>query len=266
MAARPAPDLRRFVDLGLTVALGVCALLASLAAPPGSLVRIALTAPLVLFLPGYALSAALVPARLGLAARFALGLGLSLALGVCGGLVLNLTPWGLTSTSWPMLLLLVTVVGSLAAASQRVTSPLGTAGPFAGRSVHIRLLDIGLLASAAVIGGVAIWFSSTPPPEQPNQEYALLWAVPDPQVASTIHLGVQNMQPVSTDYVLRVERADQTVQEYSLQLEPTQTWQTDLQLQQPLDESEAAGDLHALLFRADAPYTPFRQTVIRVAS
>jgi hypothetical protein len=265
MRPRPAPDSARFFDLGLTVALGVCAVLASLAVPPGSVVRILLTAPLVLFLPGYAVSAALIQTRLGLAGRFALGLGLSLALAACGGLLLNLTPWGLTSTSWPILLLLVTVVGSIAAAVQRATSPVAIPGPFAGRSVHIRALDVGLLGVAGLIGAVAIWFSSTPPPEQPNQEYALLWAVPDATVASTIHLGVQNMQPVSTAYVLRVERADQTVQEYSLQLEPTQTWQTDLQLQQPLDESEAAGDLHALLYRADAPYTPFRQTVIRVA-
>src|SRR5436190_816373 len=115
MQARPDPRTALVVDLGLTLALAVCALAASVAAPQGSLVRVAFTAPLVLILPGYAISVALLQARLGLAARLALSLGLSLALAACAGLVLNLTPWGLNSASWLALLVLVTLAASIAA-------------------------------------------------------------------------------------------------------------------------------------------------------
>jgi hypothetical protein len=254
------PD--RDVDLALASALAVCALLAGSLLPEGALLRVALTGPLVFIAPGYAIAAAsLQRSRPGLLERLALGLGLSLALAACGALVLNLTPWGLNSTSWMAFLAAITLGASLLAWYARATDPARRAVRVGGLYPNIRPLDAALLMLAALIGAVTLGLSTSPPPQQPSQSYALLWAVPDKQTTATIHLGVQNMLPSREDYVLRVEQYDQTIQEYAIQLEPAQTWQTDLQLSPGAMQTGA--DIQAVLFRADSPFTPFRQAVVR---
>jgi len=63
----------------------------------GSFIRTALSLPIVLFLPGYALIAALFPAKSDLDGieRVALSFGLSIAVVPLIGLGLNYTPWGI---------------------------------------------------------------------------------------------------------------------------------------------------------------------------
>ena len=63
----------------------------------GSFVRTALSLPLILFLPGYALIAMLFPEKTGLEwlERIALSVGLSVAVVPLIGLVLNFTSWGI---------------------------------------------------------------------------------------------------------------------------------------------------------------------------
>ena len=65
---------------------------------PSNVARIILGLPFVLFFPGFALVAALYPAKdqLDGVQRLALSLGLSIAVVVLIGLVLNYTPWGIT--------------------------------------------------------------------------------------------------------------------------------------------------------------------------
>ena len=92
-------ETRKFPsDLLLVVVLviltDICVLI-----PPlnGSFVRIGLGLPMVLFLPGYALIAALFPAKTDLEGieRTALSFGLSIAIVPLIGLGLNYTPWGI---------------------------------------------------------------------------------------------------------------------------------------------------------------------------
>jgi uncharacterized membrane protein len=64
---------------------------------PSNAARIVLGIPFVLFLPGYALMAALFPGREGLSGlqRVALSFGISIAVVPLIGFVLNYTPWGI---------------------------------------------------------------------------------------------------------------------------------------------------------------------------
>ena len=64
---------------------------------PTSVVRMGLGTAYVLFLPGYAAMAALVPGndRLALIERVALSIGLSIAIVPLVALALNFTPWGI---------------------------------------------------------------------------------------------------------------------------------------------------------------------------
>src|SRR3990170_4528829 len=87
---------RRELDLVL-VTLCSLALLAVVAAMPSlGPLRIILGLPFVLFLPGYALMAALFPRKDDVDAieRIAISLGLSIAVVPLIGLALNYSPWG----------------------------------------------------------------------------------------------------------------------------------------------------------------------------
>lgn len=68
---------------------------------PYDALRIAVGIPFVLFFPGYALMAALYIRKVGMGGieRVALSLGMSLAVVVLIGLILNYTPWGITLDS-----------------------------------------------------------------------------------------------------------------------------------------------------------------------
>ncbi len=85
-------------DLALIVAW-VCAAAVSVFLPPlsGTPARVVLALPLVLVIPGYALIAALFPGRedIDTIERFALSLGLSIAVAPLIGLALNYTPAGI---------------------------------------------------------------------------------------------------------------------------------------------------------------------------
>src|SRR5260370_40182737 len=100
----------RSTDIFAVVAITLVAAVLALLVPPDiALIRI-LTLPLVLVLPGYALTAALLPNRsLGGEERLMFSLGLSLAAVVLGGLPLYWTPMGLLALSLEVLLALVTL-------------------------------------------------------------------------------------------------------------------------------------------------------------
>lgn len=85
---------RRLFDLVLVVSAAAVAMTVTLVGTDNRAVQLLFTLPLVLYLPGYALTAALFPGRWpGTAERIAMSLGLSLVLAVLVGLPLALAPW-----------------------------------------------------------------------------------------------------------------------------------------------------------------------------
>jgi uncharacterized membrane protein len=82
---------------------------------PGSVLRIVLGLPLVLFFPGYVLMSALFPRRSALdrIEKVALSFGMSIAVVPLIGLVLNYTPWGIRL--YPILISLAVFIVALSA-------------------------------------------------------------------------------------------------------------------------------------------------------
>ncbi len=166
----------------------VVSVLAILAAAIGVLssgssnpLRAALSLPFVLFLPGYALSAALLPdGRSGLAERIAFSIGLSIAIAVLGGLLLNLLPPGLTPVSWSLLLLVVTLTSAGYALWRRERRRIPGPGPLV---TQIALPEAVLLGGAALLIGLALGLGAigvnpvtrNAPGDAP---FTQLWAVP----------------------------------------------------------------------------------------
>jgi uncharacterized membrane protein len=98
--------------------------------------RVILGVPLILFLPGYALIAALFPKRSDLDGieRIALSFGLSIAVVPLIGLALNYTPWGIRLDPIVICLSLFTIAMCLAAQYRRAALPQNEqyTVPFAG--------------------------------------------------------------------------------------------------------------------------------------
>ena len=254
---------RSSTDLLLVAGIADLAMLATVVLHAGTAFELVPAAMLVLVLPGYAVCAAAVPEQsLKALERCALSLGVSLALAACAGLALHLTPWGIKAQSWTILLALVTLGACAVAYWRRLHSPTG-AGLL--EDVHLELpgTSVAMLAVAVLVAGGALYFSGQPPAELATQGYTVLWAVPDSAAASTIHLGVQNGETSSREYLMRASWGDQLLREWSVQLGATGVWQTDLDIS---GDAQTSGDLRVLLYSADDSNTPLRQAVIRGSS
>ncbi|MBV9354691.1 MAG: DUF1616 domain-containing protein, partial [Chloroflexi bacterium] len=136
----------------LIVVAGVA--LALMGDAPSGLVRTVVMVPLVLLLPGYALTAAVDPEwRFDVPERLVLTLGGSLVVATLGGLVLNWTAWGLQAGSWAALLAGTTLSASALALRRR--QRVRPADPMQWcRSLELRqvlLAALAVLATAAAL-------------------------------------------------------------------------------------------------------------------
>ena len=209
-------------------------------------VRIALGLPLALVLPGYALQAAADPARrLQWAERLVLSLGLTLALIVLAGLVLNLTPAGLRREPWTTLLTIVTLAGCGVAAirRQRIHDLFVLPG------VRSRRVDFLALLGAMGLAGVALVISGASA-QQPRIGFSELWLIP-PDTGAPTSVGVRSMELAPALFHLQVISGETTVLDSRFNLSPGQTWQTNL------DPPDPEKSLDAYIFR-DGSNVPYR--------
>jgi hypothetical protein len=256
----------------LAAALALVSVGAAVAGPEVGWLRAVLVLPLVLFLPGYVLVAALFPGRgagLRVEERALLSIGLSLALVALGGLLLNQTPWGLQTDSWAALLGLFTL-GAAAVAVLRPPRPApggGPAGDAEEGPAPLRYLPpAGVRPSLAFAGAAAILAGAVAIAHQGAQAqrtasgFTQLWLVPSASAgaggAGAMRLGVRSAEPRPATYSLRVTvDGVQTESWPAIVLAPGQTWETNVA---PLPE----GAVEALLTRADAPQQVYRRVTL----
>ncbi len=246
----------------------VVILLSILAAATGAIsgdssnvLRAGLSLPFVLFLPGYALSAALLPdGRAGLAERIALSAGLSLAIAMIGGLLLNLLSSGLTAQSWRFLLLGVTLVAAGYAIWRRQHSGAPGPGPLVTR---ISLREAVLVSSAALLIGLTLGLGAIG--VDPNGRsggsraaFTQMWAVPAPAGDQyVVNVGLQNYEAERTTYRVTLEAGGRLLAEWPrIVLANGASWQA----QATLPPSLRSQVVTANAYRADetAPYRHVR--------
>jgi uncharacterized membrane protein len=240
--------------------MGVALIDALLTLWPGEVwpFRAIAAASLVLVLPGYAATAALFPRRLDWADWLLLTPSLSLAFAALGGLALHFTPWGLTPPAWAVLLLALTVTCGLVAAWRRSRVGAGDVSPTPVRSPGFKPMHALPMFGAALVVGAAIWVAREPVPQQPEQGYAMLWALPADPAATGLRVGVQNLEPTAGQYNLRIIASGQTLQQFAIDLQPVDSWEADITLPQAIP-----GPVEALLYRADTPDVVYRRTLLR---
>ena len=245
-------------DLGLVLVMAVVAAAFNLGGAQNEIARGLSSILLVLLLPGYALTEAVFAAKkVSLAERIVFSLGLSMAITIVGGLLLNLMPPGLQSSSWAILLSVVTAVASIVAFLRRKNAPsISAEKPTNG----IRLHQAALFGLALVVAVGAIGLAVKDASEDAGTRFTQLWILPAANSnPNTIRLGVHNFEAISMSYALRVSVGDRVLAEWnSISLAAGQSWETNI-------AAPTAAESHtvqAQLYRLDAPLTPYRHVTL----
>lgn len=213
------------------------------------IVKTLFTLPLVFVLPGYALAVALFPQKdLGEAETFTLSVGLSFAVTIAGGLVLNAMVWGLTPITWTIFLGGITLLGLGVAARRRATTTPARAFQF---SLHAESVGAFALSALIVVGALML---ATMSAQSAATSFTQLWV--QSAARASLEIGIGNFETRPMTYRLQVDLNEKSVYETELTLA---AWETRVKL---LELSEDA-EVRARLYRADAPRDVYREVVWR---
>jgi uncharacterized membrane protein len=238
-------------DLRLVLAAAaLCAVLAAVL--PVDVLRLVFALPLVLYLPGYALAAAIFARERIEAPKMALlAAGLSLTVLPLGALLINYAPGGIGVGSWATLLFLVVLGACRAAAVRRPPA----------RNPALALPKLGIggaraavlgLAALATVGALVLAF--VPLSAKHAIGYTELWIKPSGHTAASI--GVRSDEQKAGDYRLEVRIGSAPtpiVRRFSLDPGESRIVRVD-------GGADAGGRrVSADLFRSGHPASPYRR-------
>ncbi len=236
------------------IAIGGAAILGLLllAISPHAL-QVILSVPLMLFLPGFALTLILFPGdRMDLPYRLALSVGLSIAFSALSGLLLNLTPWGLqTGTLWIALLLCLAVEIAVLFFTHRTDWRSAIAFPSDMNFNTRQWIFMGL---AALITIMAFQVARTPTSQKGLEGYTLLSAQAG-NTTNTLRLDVRSEEFEQTKYQIKYQYNGSIHEGPTLELSPGQTWEQIV----PIPVKDLAGKAFTVnLYRLDNPNEVYR--------
>lgn len=249
---------RQSSDLITVILVAAAAVAVTLLGIDNGAARVAVALPLVLIAPGYALQAALFPTReLSGVERGLYSVGLSLAITILGGLMLNWSPWGLQAASWALLLGAAALLASAIAWLRRPRLLMPAERP-RGPALSLRHGLLLVLAAALVAGAVAA--VRAPVASQGLQGYTALWLVPAANGdRRSVRLGIGSQEFASTRYRLRLEMNRRVIRDWpAIELGTGERWEQQIEL--PADLPDGAVD--AVLYRLDSPESVYRRVTL----
>ncbi|HEX4215159.1 MAG TPA: DUF1616 domain-containing protein [Candidatus Dormibacteraeota bacterium] len=174
----------------------------------GTVLGVLLGVPLVLVLPGLALTGALWPRGRGVPERAALAIGLSLALAAVSALALNWLPGGVTPARSTVLLGMVTLVGACVAAARRpLEDP--AARPRDPWRPPIRAHQAAMLVLALALVGAAVTLAVRGAEQATGPGFTQAWMLPRP---NAVAVGLGNDQGAAQAYRVVLNDDGQTLQ------------------------------------------------------
>lgn len=245
---------RNLIDLLVVEIFAIVAVAAVLSSAATAAVLPVFALPLVLVVPGYALTVMLFPKhKFGYPELFAYSLGSSLVADILGGLVINATPQGLNASSWILWLGTVTLCSSIIAALRRP--------PDFNPGWHLLRLNLsvpqGLMLGLSVIVAVSAIMLARDR-ATPSSSFTELWVLPAETVGlGTIQFGVRNLESAQMEYRLDLKVGDEVVYTAPIDLSPSETWARTMVLQTPRNE------VRVLLYRSDKPEQVYREVMLR---
>lgn len=222
----------------------------------GAALHLLIALPLVLVLPGYAVTATVFPRRqLGVPETIVFSLGLSLALLALAGLALSLTPWGMGTIPWGIFLGIMAMAAAGVARRDLLTVARS------GRAIPLPAARTVLpFAAAALIVFAALRIAIVGEAQQPQAGFTQLWILPSsPSVgnATTVRLGITSREPVTRRYIVQLAAGGHIIRRWSdLSVAPGQTWRATV----PMSSGFlAGGKVEATLSRATSPRSIYRR-------
>jgi uncharacterized membrane protein len=247
----------RHKNLDLLVAMGIVTVSVVWTLLPyhTPVVGVILALPLVFGLPGYTLTQALTHKQsLEPSHTLVFSLGLSVAIDVLNGFVLNLLPTGLQATSWVMSLGLLTVVFSLLTVYLR--RGIREAYPPLPR-LRFTIWECVLFGSAIIIAILSVLYSVRGVVQQPHPGFTQFWMLPSnqPNNSCAAQLGIRNFEATAIRYsVVMIINGAKVNTESFISLAPGQQWEKLVPI------TLTVSDIHveARLYRSDKPKTDYR--------
>lgn len=258
---RPARDLAERWP-GLAVSIVAAAGLVVLRGIP--VVSIAATL-LVFLLPGSALVASLLP-RAAMASweLVITSVGVSLALVIATGLVLNLTPGGLDPTLWTIFLAAITIVSAGVAIVRREAIRAADGGEaFVARPSSLQLAfpqrrDAWQMAAALAIVLIVVGATTIMVASRPSQ-FTQLWMTETAQPGA-VEIGVRNAEGKGETYLLQLHSAGATYPDVQFGLDRDGVWRQVVRL-----DADATGEVTANLYRLPDRSVPYRHVTLAPA-
>ncbi len=258
----------RLKNLDLLVIVTIAGLNVVWALLPGRIpmIGIILALPLVFVLPGYTLTEALFHKRsLDASHRLVFSLGLSLAIDILSGLLLNLLPIGLQAISWAMFLGLLTAVLSLFVAYLRRRRSVSVNGARPPR-FRFSISSFVLFGLAIVVASLSILYAVIGAVQQPHPGFTQLWMLPAVQAGKNcaVRLGVRSFEstPLTYRITMTVEQARATTWP-SIALAPQGEW--DRQVSIPPGATDNVS-VEVQLYRVDKPQAAYREVNVTLHS
>ena len=269
--------LRRNFDLLLVAALALGGLLAGLLTGLYPVIRGVLSVPLLIALPGYALTAALIPDRqsLGRTERTVLGVGMSIVVVILAGLGLNLLPAGITNVTVSVSLAAITLIAVAVGLVRRrgqldrevVVDPedpeVGDVPEAVAGRRRERPNGYGpeFLALAVILTVAAVFVGVLGAVRAPQTQFTQFWLLTgsDPNV---IQVGIRDEEGQPVAYRIEVETQGQVLRTPEIDLaQGDDTVQT---IKLPPLTGTTPQTVTARLFRLDQVSTtvPYRTTLI----
>jgi uncharacterized membrane protein len=245
------------LDLIVMVIIAVLNIVWALLPNRPTLIGTILGVPLVFLLPGYTLTEAMFHKRsLAASHRLVISIGLSLAIDIIGGFMLNVLPIGLQALSWAGLLGLLTIVVAVLATYLRRGKQVNRTQPV---RLRFTAYQIALFGLATMIAILAVLNDTISAAQQSHPGFTQFWMLPTAQANNScaVQLGVRNFEATSMTYrVTLTMNGTQRTPEQSIDLAPQQEWQQLVPIA-PVPSGKVY--IHAQLYRLDKPESVYRE-------
>ena len=224
--------------------------------------------PLILVIPGYALTALLWGRhQLGAPERVVLSIGISLALAALSALLLDWTPLGIGGGQQTLLLGLVALVAIVAVVLRDLRARGGRTEPGAGGAprpfASFKWRQALLFGVAVAIVASAVAYSAHSALRPRGTGFTQSWIHVQDAKAGVVDIGLENDELQAETYRLQLTVDKRPVNEWrDVRLEPGQQWSTRLSLPQ----SRRQGVTELVVYRSDHPTTVYRKVQLSMGA
>jgi uncharacterized membrane protein len=201
--------------------------------------------------------------------RLILSLGLSLAMVIITGFVLNMLPMGLEQTSWAVSLAVLTAIFSFIALYHRQKVEINVAKTtVVAHRFRISFYEYMLFLLAIIIVTSSVWYSLINAQQQQQQQstFTQFWMVPLMQAHNScaVLIGMQSFEATSVKYDIVVTANGTEVSSwFAVALAPQNQWYQSIAIQ-PGNTNTVY--IEAKLYRMDKPGVVYRDVHVTLSN